>query len=105
MTIAPRLSPVRAPTTPSDSTTRPPIIRGCRGSAYRHDLSGRLWLGGNLVTPLTKKLGEWLGLLLIGAVVVRLAAAILGPAVPFLAVALMWVVIAGVLLCRFRSSK
>jgi len=57
------------------------------------------------VTPLTKKLGEWLGLLLIGAVVVRLAAAILGPAVPFLAVALMWVVIAGVLLGRFRSSK
>ncbi len=57
------------------------------------------------MTPLTKKLARWLGLLLIGALAVRTASAILGSAVPFLFALLIYVLIAGVLLGRFRPGK
>jgi hypothetical protein len=57
------------------------------------------------MTPLTKKLLQWLGLLLAGAVALNVAAHLIASVIPFLIYLLAFVVIAGVLLGRFRSSK
>ncbi len=55
--------------------------------------------------PLTKKVLGWLGLLIVGAVVLNLAARIAVSAIPFLAVLAMLVLIFGLLFGYFRGSK
>ncbi len=58
-----------------------------------------------MMAPQAKTLVRWLGLLLVGAVVVNVAARVLVPAIPFLFALLIYVALAGVLLGRFRSGK
>jgi hypothetical protein len=55
--------------------------------------------------PLTKKLLRWLALLLVGAMAINFAARLLAASIPFLFALLIYVLLAGVLLGRFRSSK
>ncbi len=57
------------------------------------------------MTPLSKKLLQWLGLLLAGAVVLNIAARIVVSAIPYLAVLAMLVLIFGLLFGFFRASK
>ena len=57
------------------------------------------------MTPLSKKLLGWLGLLLAGIIVLDLAVHILVSAIPLLAILLMFVLIFGLLFGYFKSSK
>jgi hypothetical protein len=57
------------------------------------------------MTPISKKLLQWLGLLLLAAVVLNVAAHIVASAIPFLAVLAMLVLIFGLLFGFFRASK
>jgi hypothetical protein len=55
--------------------------------------------------PFAKKVLQWLGLLLGGAVVLNLAARIVVSLIPVLLVLIAYVVIFGLLLGYFRTSK
>ena len=57
------------------------------------------------MTPLTKKLLQGLGLLIVGAVVLNFAARILVSAIHLLATLLMFVLIFGLLFGFFKASK
>ncbi len=57
------------------------------------------------MTPLSKKLLGWLGLLLAGIIVLDLAVHILVSAIPLLAILLMFVLIFGLLFGYFKGSK
>jgi hypothetical protein len=57
------------------------------------------------MTPLSKKLLQWLGLLLVGIVALDLAARILVSAIPLLATLSMFVLIFGLLFGFFKASK
>lgn len=57
------------------------------------------------MTPLSKKLLQWLGLILLGAVVLNIAARIVASAIPFLAVMVMFVLIYGLLFGFFSTSR
>jgi hypothetical protein len=57
------------------------------------------------MTPLTKKVLQWLALLLGAAVVINLAARIVVSLIPVLAVLIMYVLIFGLLVGYFSTSK
>jgi hypothetical protein len=57
------------------------------------------------MTPLSKKILGWLGLLLAGVVVLNLAARILVSAIPLLAILAMFTLIFGLLFGFFKASK
>ncbi len=73
--------------------------------ALLHLWTPRLSAGDLVMTPLTKKLLQGLGLLIAGAVALNFAARILVSAIPLLATLLMFVLIFGLLFGFFRSSK
>jgi hypothetical protein len=62
-------------------------------------------IGDGLMTPMTKKALQWLGLLLGAAVALNIAARIVASAIPFLAVLAMLVLIFGLLFGFFSASK